>query len=275
MRVLRPFSIVQRLTILVVAVSLVMLCLNTYLFLRSTRPLVGELAGSLARSILVIRAALQQVPAGQRDALSKALRFGGFPVFRDAAAPAYDPALPPFDLLPLLGPAPPGSPAGPGMGPPPPPWMWSGRSAAPAGMAWPSGTPALESPPERRDWAEQLRSRLDFPITLLWLRPAMPGPPLLRVRFFIDREDWVVDLPGGGRPPMGPLALALMLLAGAGLAAAVATVAGVRWVTRPMARLADQVAARQRELRPTVTSLAPASVRAARQGLRAGRVRLN
>lgn len=239
----RPFSIVRRLTILVVAVAVVMLCLNAYVFLRSTQPMAGQLASTLSRGILLVRTALQQAQPAQRDALAKALRFGGFLVHRGSAAPPYMHAPAPFEPFPL--PALAASRGLPPMfGPPPPrPGMWPGPGER--RMAFHEGPP-----PERLDWAEQLRRQLDFPITLSWLHPAMPGPPLLRVRFTVDQDAWVIDLAGGGRPPLAPMALALALLLGVGLLAAVATVVGVRWITRPMARLADEVAARQRELRP-------------------------
>ncbi|KQP18759.1 HAMP domain-containing sensor histidine kinase [Pseudorhodoferax sp. Leaf265] len=246
----RPFSIVRRLTILVVAVSLVMLCLNAYLVLRTTQPMAGQLASTLARSILLVRTALQQAPASQRDALAKALRFGGLLVHRASAAPPYAQGQPPFDPLPWFG-QPPSRGMPPMFGPPPPrPGMWpDGASPPREGRPWPG--PLREGPPPARlDWAEQLRSKLDFHITMTWLHPAQAGPALLRVGFTVDQDPWVVDLAGGGRPPMAPLLLALLLMVGVGVTAAAATVAGVRWITRPMARLADEVAARQRELRP-------------------------
>lgn len=249
----RPFSIVRRLTILVVAVMVVMLCLNAYLFLRSSQPMAWQLAGTLARSIHVVRTALQQAPAAQRDALARALRFGGFPVHRATAAPPYTQAPPPFDPFPLLAQPPR---FGPPQFGPPRPGMWPDRGPAPDGRHWPGPMHEGPAPAQRLDWAEQLRSKLDFPITLSWLHPAPPGPPLLRVRFSVDMEEWVIDMPGGGRPPMAPLLLALLLLVGVGVAAAAATVAGVRWITRPMAQLADEVAARQRELRP-ITQASP------------------
>jgi two-component system osmolarity sensor histidine kinase EnvZ len=248
----RPFSIVRRLTILVVVVSLVMLCLNAYLVLRSTQPMAAQLAGTLARSILLVRTALQQAPPGQRDAMAKALRFGGLLVHRASAAPPYEQGQAPFDPLPWFSQQPPrGMP--PMFGPPPPrPGMWPDGAALPReGRNWPGPGHLREGPPPARlDWAEQLRSKLDFHITMTWLHPANPGPALLRVGFTVDQDAWVVDLAGGGRPPMAPLLLALLLMVGVGVAAAAATVAGVRWITRPMAQLAGEVAARQRELRP-------------------------
>ncbi|KQP44176.1 HAMP domain-containing sensor histidine kinase [Pseudorhodoferax sp. Leaf274] len=247
----RPFSIVRRLTILVVMVSLLILCLNAYLFVRATQPLNAQLASTLARSILLVRTALQQAPAGQRDAMAKALRFGGFMVHRAANAPPLTQAQPPFDPLPFL--SQPSMRDGPPMfGPPraPGPWVDGGRPR-PDGWHGPGPGPLREGPPPARlTWPEQLRSKLDFHITMTWLHPAEPGPALLRVGFVVDQDGWVIDLVGGGRPPIAPLLLALLLMVGVGLAAAVATVAGVRWITRPMARLADEVAARQRELRP-------------------------
>ncbi|MGC3983421.1 MAG: HAMP domain-containing sensor histidine kinase [Pseudorhodoferax sp.] len=251
----RPFSIVRRLTILVVAVSLLILCLNAYLFVRSTQPLNAQLASTLARSILLVRTALLQAPAGQRDAMAKALRFGGFMVHRAATAPSLTQAPAPFDPLPFLGPQP--MREGPPMfGPPRPPGPWGeggGRPRPEGGWRGPGPGPGPlreGPPPARLSWADQLRSKLDFHITMTWLHPAEPGPVLLRVGFVVDQDNWVIDLAGGGRPPIAPLLLALLLMVGVGLAAALVTVVGVRWITRPMARLADEVTERQRELRP-------------------------
>ena len=251
----RPFSIVRRLTILVVAVAVLMLCLNAYLFLHAVQPIAGQLASTLARSILVVRTALQQAPPAQRDALAKALRFGGLPVHRGTAAPPYTQAPPPFDPFPLLSQPQRGIP--PMFGPPPRPGMWPDgmRLPPPEGRRWPGpdGGPGPfheGAPPGRQDWAEQLRSQLGFPITMTWLHPAWQGPALLRVGFTVDQDAWVIDLAGGGRPPLAPLVLAMLLLLGVGFVAALATVIGVRWITRPMARLADEVVERQRELRP-------------------------
>lgn len=239
---IRSFSIVRRLTILIVAVSGVLLCLNAYLLLRTTQPMAQHQAGTLTRGISAIRTALEQAAPGRRDAMAGALRFSGFPVYRASSAPPYALAQPPFELPPLFGPSVHG---GLPFGRPPPPRSGIGSYGGPPPNVL---RPPLGVSPDRDAWAAQLRSKLDFDIDLSWRHTEMDAPPLLRVRFLVDGDAWVVDLAGGERPPLGPLAL--LLLVAVGLAAAVATIAGVRWITRPMERLAGEVAARQRELRP-------------------------
>lgn len=77
-----------------------------------------------------------------------------------------------------------------------------------------------------------------------------PGQgPTLQASFSLDGQRWVIDFPGGEEPGRTPLLLGLAALALVGLAAVLASAMGVRLVTRPLARIADEVADRQKHLR--------------------------
>jgi two-component system osmolarity sensor histidine kinase EnvZ len=74
--------------------------------------------------------------------------------------------------------------------------------------------------------------------------------PHLIARFWIDNEVWSVELPqprGSPHEPLWSLLAALLFVA---IVPLVAMVAGIRFITRPMARLAREVADRSEHLRP-------------------------
>jgi len=76
------------------------------------------------------------------------------------------------------------------------------------------------------------------------------APQPLEVKFSVDGEPWVLELPsphGAGRKQFSSLLYALLLVA---LIPLGALVAGIRLITRPMARLALEVADRSHRLRP-------------------------
>jgi two-component system osmolarity sensor histidine kinase EnvZ len=81
-------------------------------------------------------------------------------------------------------------------------------------------------------------------------RDASRSPPQLMARFVIDGEPWAIEFPephGSRREPLWSLLTALIFAAVLPL---IAMVAGIRLITRPMARLARDVADRSERLRP-------------------------
>ncbi len=96
------FSIVRRLTALVVAVSLLLLCLNAYLLFSVIQPLVDDRIASQAKEIDIVRTALQGVPVEHRSTLAEAFARAGMRVTKGEAAAAEDPQLhmrEPFRML--------------------------------------------------------------------------------------------------------------------------------------------------------------------------------
>jgi two-component system osmolarity sensor histidine kinase EnvZ len=77
-----------------------------------------------------------------------------------------------------------------------------------------------------------------------------PDRPRLRAAFAVDQERWVIEFPEPHGSPREPLWSLLVALVFVGLVPFFALIAGIRLITRPMARLAREVAERSDRLRP-------------------------
>ena len=81
-------------------------------------------------------------------------------------------------------------------------------------------------------------------------RDSGDSKPQLIARFLIDGEPWAIEFPEPHGSPREPLWSLLTALIFAALLPLIAMVAGIRLITRPMARLARDVADRSDRLRP-------------------------
>jgi two-component system osmolarity sensor histidine kinase EnvZ len=115
----------------------------------------------------------------------------------------------------------------------------------------PSG-PGNEQTAQTTDsFLERLRGILGPDVKLgLVYRDTSDAKPQLIARFLVDGEPWAIEFPEPHGSPHEPLWSLLTALLFAALLPLVAMVAGIRFITRPMARLAREVADRSDRLRP-------------------------
>ena len=205
-----PRSLVRRVSVLVLAVGLVSLAIQFVVLRLWTEPLFEDHAQALAAQVRVVHTALRHTAPGDRAALAKALTRGTVTVAR----------LPPDGLpgahrLPTDPPPPPGQP------------------------------PAREPPGQRPETA--FATRLAKVLGAVKLYDGQPGSLVFELP--VEDEAWWLTL----RAPVLPQALVdtvLLWLALLGLATLLATVAGVRWIARPVRLLARELTRQRGALKP-------------------------
>jgi two-component system osmolarity sensor histidine kinase EnvZ len=105
--------------------------------------------------------------------------------------------------------------------------------------------------PSEHPFLDRLHGALGPGVDLALIHRDDRAPTLqLQAAFDIDGERWVLDLPEPHASSREPLWTLLVALGFAGLVPLLAMVAGIRWITRPMAKVAREVADRHEHLRP-------------------------
>jgi two-component system osmolarity sensor histidine kinase EnvZ len=193
------FSIVRRLTVLTVTVSVLVLCTVGALMFATIEPLFDDLVETQVAQIATVKTALESAAPENRRSLAEALTQEGTRVHRGA-------------------------------------W-WS---AAPSPTA---------RPPDRV--VDALRRRLGDKVSFgIGTLGETSRQSFLQASFVIDADRWFVEL-ALSRPSVPPLFSGVTVgLACMGIAFLLAIVAGIRLVTKPLARIAWQLAERQNRLRP-------------------------
>ncbi len=210
-----PWSLVRRLSALVLAVGLVSLAIQFVVLRLWTAPLFDEHAQALASQVRTVHAALRASAPAQRRALADALSRGTVRLTREL----------PEDLL--------------------------GAAAEPEGaLPRRPGEPAASAPPTREPLRTPFALRLAGVLGAVKLHDGAGGRLLFELP--VDGERWWLTL----QAPESPQVLAdtaLLWLGLLGLATLLATVAGLRWIARPVRELARQLDAQRGALRPLVS----------------------
>lgn len=207
-------SLAKRLSRGVLVIGLAGIALQLVLLHQGLRPVHAQLDDALVLQVRTLDAALQAVPPAERQALAQLLSGPEIELRR----------LPAAELLPNFEP-----------GPPP----WGGSEGAPGGP-WSVRLAALQA-------------RLPAGSQLLPPPPDAEGRPALRVLWPLGGEPaaerWMLRLAMSPPTPSLGYALASWLLL-CGLLAFGALLVGVRLITRPLERLAAQIAAQGATLAP-------------------------
>lgn len=212
-----PRSLVRRFSLLVLVVGLASLATQAMVLRLWTEPLFEDHAQALASQVRIIQGALRHAAPADRSALAQTLSRGPVTLAR----------LPPAELHGLrLDPMPGEGRAGL-------------ASAVPNGVSPPGAAPATA-----------FATRLASVLGAVRLHDSFPGHLVFELP--VDDERWWLTL----RAPVPPQVLVdtvLLWLGVLGLAAVVATVFGLRWIARPVHRLAGQLAAQRGSLQPLAT----------------------
>jgi two-component system, OmpR family, osmolarity sensor histidine kinase EnvZ len=193
------FSIVRRLTVLTVTVSVLVLCTVGALMHATVDPLFDDLVETQAAQIATVKTALESAAPADRRTLAEHLTRDGLRVHR--------------------------------------------------GTWWAEPPTPTRRPPDRV--LASLRSRLGDKVGFgIGTMGETAQRNFLQASFVIDADRWFVEL-DLSRPSV-PLVFSGVTvgLACMGIAFLVAIVAGIRLVTKPLARIAWQLAERQNRLRP-------------------------
>ncbi|MGY0195296.1 ATP-binding protein [Leptothrix sp. BB-4] len=209
------FSIVRRLTLLVVIGSLLWLLQSAWVTHRLLQPVGDEMATGIAQHLTAARDVLRALPEDQREAIAGSLGGGRLELAPD------DPADPRGEDLTRH------------FGRFPPPMMRTLVEAVPADI-----TLAWNPPPEPG-------ARPDPGVP-----PGWPPDTLVRARFEVDGQLWRADVIGEPPSPLTPLLSMLGVFTLLGGGAALAMAMGVRWITRPLARMAEAMARQDGRIEP-------------------------
>jgi two-component system, OmpR family, osmolarity sensor histidine kinase EnvZ len=210
-----PRSLVQRFSVLVLVVGLVSLLTQALVLRLWIEPLFEEHAQALASQVRIIHSALRHAAASDRLALAQALSRGPVTLAR----------LPPE-----------------GMG-------RTQRAAAPDSDDAPAAPGEDEGPAAGRGPATAFANRLAGVLGAVKLHDVYLGHLVFELP--IDEDIWWLTL----RAPVPPQVLAdtvLLWLALLAVVTLIATVLGLRWIARPVRRLATELTDQRGSLRPLV-----------------------
>ncbi|WP_374317223.1 sensor histidine kinase [Aquabacterium sp.] len=196
------FSIVRRMTVLVIAISLVSLVLHVFMAFNFGRPMMQELIDHLASETRLVRSVLRRSVPEDRYKVAQALSLPRMEVSRQ----------PPPDALPRL------------------PWQ------------------ELDMPGEMLD---ALVRQLGPDIEIVEEPPARDGASrVVHIGVLVDGETWWVHhrLPARSASwAIFPLLIPVLLVV---LAGTLASVMGIRLITRPMSLLSKEMLSRRKQLSP-------------------------
>ncbi len=230
----RSYTIVGRITLLVLGVSLLSLLMHGVMIATAIRPKENRFARMIALEVDLVRRVLNTTPSAQRGELAELLTAEGLPLKRLEGEPA---ALGPMRL------PPPGT-----LNAPPP------RPLLPFGLPLPGG----REPPPFDPMAADVMSRLGNGVRLVG--DAMqnrgaerePGRHMMSLALDAQGEWWQLDFPLPA-PPQREITWPLVGAFGfVAIAAALAIVLGVRSIARPLSNLSAAMLERRKRLEPIV-----------------------
>lgn len=210
-----PRSLVRRFSVLVLVVGLVSLLIQGVVLRLWTEPLFEDHAHALASQVRIIHSALRHAAPADRLALAQGLSRG------------------PVTLARL-------QPEGLSERQPPAVIAREGAPASPAG---------IKADPVARGPATAFANRLAGVLGAVKLHDVFPGHLVFELP--IDDDIWWLTL----RAPVPPQVLAdtvLLWLALLAVVTLIATVLGLRWIARPVRRLASNLSEQRGSLRPLV-----------------------